>query len=133
VCARFSREARSLKDGYAAALWAMEKHLRPTNLTVSKRIRELRLEVGQEFGLLSRVITGILGPFMLWSAKREERKLKRGHTYEPQTIIERRNWTASQIAELRVRASQMHAGAGPVAHSEAELFTITGQREPSNR
>ena len=28
VRARFAREGRSLKDGYAAALWAMEKHLR---------------------------------------------------------------------------------------------------------
>ena len=28
VRARFAWEARSLRDGYAAALWAMEKHLR---------------------------------------------------------------------------------------------------------
>jgi hypothetical protein len=30
---------------------------------------------------------------MLWSARREERRLAAGHTYEPTTIIERRNWT----------------------------------------
>jgi len=32
---------------------------------------------------------------MLWSARREERRLANGHTYEPTTIIERRNWTWS--------------------------------------
>src|SRR5512142_748094 len=31
VRARFTWEARALSDGYAAALWAMEKHLRRTN------------------------------------------------------------------------------------------------------
>ena len=35
VRARFAWEARPLQDGYAAALWAMEKHLRRTNPAVS--------------------------------------------------------------------------------------------------
>jgi hypothetical protein len=94
VRARFARESRSLRDGYAAALWAMEKHLRPTNAVVSGKIRELRKEVGREFGLLSRLVTLALGPVMLWSTRREERRLARGRTYEPRTIMERRNWTS---------------------------------------
>jgi hypothetical protein len=92
VRARFAWEARSLKDGYAAALWAMEKHLRSSNATVSAKIRVLRREVGKEFGLMSRVVTQLLGPVLLWSARREARHLAAGATYEPQTIIERRNW-----------------------------------------
>jgi radical SAM superfamily enzyme YgiQ (UPF0313 family) len=92
VRARFAWESRSLKDGYAAALWAMEKHLRRTNPTVSAKIHALRREVGREFGLLSRLVTQALGPVLLWSARREARRLAAGGTYEPQTIIERRNW-----------------------------------------
>jgi hypothetical protein len=92
VRARFAWEARSLKDGYAAALWAMEKHLRPTNPAVSEKIRALRKEVGREFGLMSRVATLVVGPVLAWSARREERRLAQGQTYEPQTIVERRNW-----------------------------------------
>ena len=42
---------------------------------------------------MSRVVTSLLGPVLLWSARREERRLLAGATYEPQTIIERRNWT----------------------------------------
>jgi hypothetical protein len=93
VRARFAWEARSLKDGYAAALWAMEKHLRRTNPEVSARIRDLRMEVGREFGMVSRMVTSLVGPVLWWSARREDRRLKAGETYEPQTIIERRNWS----------------------------------------
>jgi hypothetical protein len=93
VRARFAREARSLRDGYAAALWAMERHLTSTNVAVAEKIRTLREEVGREFGLFSRVLGRVLGPVMLWSARREERRLASGQTYEPRTIIERRNWT----------------------------------------
>jgi hypothetical protein len=96
VRARFAREAKSLRDGYAAALWAMEKHLRLTNPAVSAKIRELRKEVGHEFGMLSRLVTRALGPVMLWATRREERRLAEGYTYEPRTIIERRNWTPSE-------------------------------------
>jgi hypothetical protein len=92
VRARFQWEARSLRDGYAAALWAMEKHLRRTNEAVSERIRTLRKDVGREFGLLSRVVSRAIGPVLLWSVRREERRLAQGQTYEPRTIIERRNW-----------------------------------------
>jgi hypothetical protein len=77
----------------------MEKHLRRTNLAVSERIRELRQEVGREFGLMTRLVTKVLGPVLLWSTHREERRLAAGLTYEPRTIIERRNWTVPALLE----------------------------------
>jgi radical SAM superfamily enzyme YgiQ (UPF0313 family) len=92
VRARFAWEARSLRDGYAAALWAIEKYLRGSNPTVADNVRALRKEIGREFGLMSRVMSRVLGPLILWSARREARRLAAGQTYEPQTIIERRNW-----------------------------------------
>jgi radical SAM superfamily enzyme YgiQ (UPF0313 family) len=92
VRARFARESRALRDGYAAALWAMEKHLRHTNRAVSEKVRTVRKEVTREFGLVSSVVSRTLGPVLLWTARREERRLRAGHTYEPRTIIERRNW-----------------------------------------
>jgi Radical SAM superfamily/B12 binding domain len=93
VRARFAWEARALRDGYSAALWAMEKHLRASNAAASARIRALRLEVCREFGLITRLVSRVLGPVLLWSTRREAKRLASGHTYEPRTIIERRNWT----------------------------------------
>ncbi len=97
VRARFAREARSLKDGYAAALWAMEKHLSRTNEAVAGKIRGLRKDIGREFGMMGRVVTRALGPVLLWAARREERRLAAGETYEPQTIVQRRNWDGPAI------------------------------------
>jgi radical SAM superfamily enzyme YgiQ (UPF0313 family) len=92
VRARFAWEARSLRDGYAAALWAMEKHLDAANHAAAAKVRSLREEIGREFGLVSRIVSRALGPLLLWSTRREERRLAAGQTYEPPTIIERRNW-----------------------------------------
>jgi radical SAM superfamily enzyme YgiQ (UPF0313 family) len=92
VRARFAWEARSLRDGYAAALWAMEKHMATANAAVSAQIHTLRTEIRREFGFFSALMTRALGPLLLWTARREERRLAEGVTYEPPTIIERRNW-----------------------------------------
>jgi len=92
VRARFAWEARSLRDGYSAALWAMEKHMKAANSAVSEQIHTLRTEIRREFGFFSSLMTRALGPLLLWTARREERRLAEGVTYEPPTIIERRNW-----------------------------------------
>jgi hypothetical protein len=90
--ARFTWEARALRDGYAAALWAMEKHLNRTNQAVAQKVRAVRKEIAREFGLMSSLVSHALGPVLLWSARREERRLAAGETYEPETIVQRSNW-----------------------------------------
>ena len=89
---RFEREMKKLGSGYNAALWTMERKFRNINITVSRQISELRREVEKEFGLASRVTANVVGPILLWTTRREERRLAAGKTYEPPTIIERRNW-----------------------------------------
>ena len=101
---RFAREARALGSGYVSALWAMEHHLRRTNPAVAEQIRVVRQEIGREFGLLSRVITSVVGPYLYWTARREMRRLAEGKTYEPPTIIERRNWTQPEALDSAVPA-----------------------------
>jgi radical SAM superfamily enzyme YgiQ (UPF0313 family) len=92
VRTRFANEILSLKTAYNAALWAMERRYRSTNQELSRQIRTLRKEIECEFGVGTRALRAILGPVMLWSSRREDRRLASGRTYEPPTIIERRNW-----------------------------------------
>lgn len=92
VRGRFAWEVAQLKGTYDAALWAMEKRLRTANANVATRIHSLRKEIESEFGLRSRATRALLGPILLWSSKREDRRLARGVTYEPPTFLERRNW-----------------------------------------
>ncbi len=90
---RFQWEARTIRTAYSGLLWAMEKQLHRSNRAVSDQIRALRLDIGSEFGIVTRAISWVLGPVALWTSRREERCLAQGKTYEPKTIIEHRNWT----------------------------------------
>ena len=89
---RFGREMKKLSSAYNAALWAMEKEFKKVNRGVSDRIHKLRREVEKEFPVVARLTAAALGPVLLWSTRREERRLAAGRTYEPPTFLERRNW-----------------------------------------
>ena len=81
-----------LSGVYGSALWAMERQFCKVNHAGSERIRALRQEFKKESGLLSRLMPAVLGPVFLWTTRREEKRLARGKTYEPPTILERTNW-----------------------------------------
>ena len=94
---RFEREAAVLKSAYSGVLWAMERQLAQTNETMSRRVHELRKQLGAEFGTAARLASAFLGPIFLWTARRERRRLAGGITYEPETVIERRNWALEEV------------------------------------
>jgi len=89
---RFTNEMKRLSGVYSSALWAMEREFRKVDRKVSQQIRALRREFQRESGVVSRLMPAVLGPMLLWTTRREERRLARGKTYEPPTILERRNW-----------------------------------------
>jgi len=62
---------------------------------VSDQIRTLREEFKSESGIVSRMMPAVLGPVLLWTTRREEKRLARGKTYEPPTILERTNWAGA--------------------------------------
>jgi hypothetical protein len=43
------------------------------------------------------MLTRAIGPVLLWFARREERRLAQGVTYEPPTIIERTHWSPAEV------------------------------------
>ena len=89
---RFAREMGRLSGIYSSALWAMERQFRKVDREVSDQIRALRGEFKRESGIVSRMLPAVLGPVLLWTTRREEKRLARGKTYEPPTILERSNW-----------------------------------------
>jgi len=92
---RFTREMKKLSSAYNAALWVMEKEFKKVNRSVSDRIHKLRREVEKEFPVVARLTAASLGPILLWSTRREDRRLAKGRTYEPPTFLERRNWVSA--------------------------------------
>ncbi|MDE3108843.1 MAG: radical SAM protein, partial [Acidobacteriota bacterium] len=89
---RFAREMKTVTTAYGGALWAMEREFAKVNREVSRRIRLLREEIRRESSVVQRAAARVLGPVMLWTARREEKRLLAGRTYEPPTIVQRRNW-----------------------------------------
>jgi len=92
---RFAREMQKLRTGYSAALWAMEHQFRSVNRTVSEKMKALRKDVESESGIFARLSSRALGPLLLWTTRREERRLAKGKTYEPPTFLERTNWAST--------------------------------------
>ena len=90
---RVERAARQLRGGYAAALFAMERYLEPTNRAISQRVGALRRQVGRECGGASRLVGAGLGPVLLWAARREAARFPAGRPLEPRTFVERTNWS----------------------------------------
>jgi len=92
---RFTRQVKKIIGAYNAALWAMERDFKKVNRTVSEKIHHLRREVEKEFPVVARLTAASLGPVLLWSTRREARRLASGQTYEPPTFIERSRWIAA--------------------------------------
>ncbi len=92
---RFTRQVKKIIGAYNAALWVMEREFKKVNRNVSAQIHKLRLEVQKEFPIIARFTAASLGPILLWSTRREESRLASGHTYEPPTFCERRNWISA--------------------------------------
>jgi hypothetical protein len=72
---RFAREMGRLSGVYSSALWAMERQGKKVDLGVSEKIRALRQEFKQESGVMARMLPARLGPVLLWTTRREERRL----------------------------------------------------------
>jgi radical SAM superfamily enzyme YgiQ (UPF0313 family) len=92
---RFAREMKKVSSAYNAALWVMEREFKKVNQSVGEQIHRLRREVESEFPIMARLTANLLGPVLLWSSRREERRLAAGCTYEPPVILERRNWASA--------------------------------------
>jgi len=102
---RVRDEADQLRMGYVAALWAMEKYLKGTNAHVAERIRELRVEIHRELGIISSAVGRLAGPIALWASRREARRFPDGRTLEPRTFVDRHNWKQAAVGSQRLAAT----------------------------
>ncbi|MCH9014178.1 MAG: hypothetical protein IH877_00655 [Gemmatimonadetes bacterium] len=84
---RFAWEARDLSVSLAGVLWATRRWFRSNPILKSKITGVLR-ELYREFGFKSRVSAPFVGRYIQFLLHREDRRLRRGWTYEPPTFYE---------------------------------------------
>jgi hypothetical protein len=85
---RFERECRGLATSWAGVVWAAERWLRSSHPELAGRIRALGRELAAEFGWRARVAAPVVGRLLLASMALEQRRLRRGRTWEPSTFYE---------------------------------------------
>jgi hypothetical protein len=104
VRARVAFETKDLPTQYAGALWASERWFARENPPLAARLRATREAVEREFGWKARLAARVVGPVVLATLWREERRLRRGRTYEPPTFYEA-NPGAAARADVATRGA----------------------------
>jgi radical SAM superfamily enzyme YgiQ (UPF0313 family) len=97
IRSRYQWNASGLATLYAGALWAARRWFKRNNADLTRKVSEILREIHREFGLKSRLAAPIAGRFIRFMLRREDRRLRRGWTYEPPTFYEK-NPAALQIA-----------------------------------
>jgi len=94
---RIAWEARELATTFSAVLGAARRYYRK-NPAMRAKMDAILADLHREFGWKSRLFSAVGAPYVLWSIRREERRLANGWTYEPPTFYEQ-NEPASQAAQ----------------------------------
>jgi hypothetical protein len=84
---RFAWDARDLPFSYAGSLWAARSWFR-SQPAMREKISQVLEDVYQEFGIKARLAAPLIGRYLRFMIGREERRLRRGWTYEPPTFYE---------------------------------------------
>ncbi len=101
---RVAFETEDLPTQYAGALWASERWFARDNPALAARLRSTRRALEGEFGWKARLGARVVGPAALAMLWLEERRLRRGLTYEPPTFYEA-NPAAAARPELAARGA----------------------------
>ncbi len=83
---RYEWDAAPLQSAYAGAVWAMKIWYRG-NEAMTRRLNDLLRDLYGAFGWKTRILAPVIGLYALSCLRREDRKLKRGWTREPVTIV----------------------------------------------
>jgi radical SAM superfamily enzyme YgiQ (UPF0313 family) len=91
---RFAWDTRDLATTYAGALWAI-RHWYREDPALSAKISRILTDIYHEFGLKSRLAAPLIGRYLRFMMRREDRRLRQGWTYEPPTFYETNQMVAA--------------------------------------
>ena len=80
-------DARDLPVTLAGALWAAKQRFRD-NPELTAKISGVLKEIHREFGVKSKLVAPLVGRYLRIKLSREDRRLRKGWTYEPPTFYE---------------------------------------------
>jgi radical SAM superfamily enzyme YgiQ (UPF0313 family) len=85
---RFKEEVEPLRNMYAGAVWAMRKWYQHDE-SLCQQLADLLQDIYKTLGLQPRFLAPLVGRYIYWSMKKEEKRLAAGCTLEPMTFFEK--------------------------------------------
>ena len=98
---RFAHEAKDLRGPFAAGLWAAARWYRKQP-AMRKKVEAVLRDIYKQLGWRARASAWVLGPFIYHQARKEERRLRQGRTYEPQTSYQKTNQDVDRVTARTV-------------------------------
>jgi radical SAM superfamily enzyme YgiQ (UPF0313 family) len=84
---RFAKEMEEMPIIYSGALWATRRWFKDNSIIV-EQMKDVIEDVYREFGLKSRLAAPVVGRWVLYCLRKEQKRLQAGLTYEPPTFYE---------------------------------------------
>jgi hypothetical protein len=84
---RFAVEVSRMPTLYAGAMWATRRWFKDNSI-ILERMKDVIEDIYREFGLKSRLAAPVVGRWILYLLRKEQKRLRTGLTYEPPTFYE---------------------------------------------
>jgi radical SAM superfamily enzyme YgiQ (UPF0313 family) len=84
---RFAKEMEEMPVIYSGALWATRRWFKDNSIIV-ERMEDVLEDIYREFGSKSRLAAPVVGRWILYRLRKEQKRLRVGLTYEPPTFYE---------------------------------------------
>lgn len=85
---RYLNDVKPLRDMYAGAVWAMKKWYRH-DAVLCRQLTELLQDIYKTLGLQPRLAAPVVGRYVYWKMRMEEKRFAAGWTLEPKTFFEK--------------------------------------------
>ena len=124
---RFVGEVEGMATTFSAVVGAVKRYYR-RNPALHAKMSRLLEEMNREFGWTSRFSAAIGGPYVLWRIRQEERRLKKGWTWEPPTFYEVNDAVRPGECPSASRCRYVTPHAAPPREAEAASAQVEGPR-----
>jgi hypothetical protein len=101
---RYLIDVKPLRTMYAGAIWAMKKWYRHDKV-LHLQLEDLLRDIYTTLGWQPRLVAPVVGRYIYWTMKREEKRVAAGWTIEPKTFFEK-NQAALSLDELTANKGQ---------------------------
>jgi hypothetical protein len=101
---RYLNDVKPLRNMYAGAVWAMKRWYR-NDKVLHKQLADLLKDIYTTLGLQPRLVAPVIGQYIYWTMKIEEKRFATGWTMEPRTFFEKNRAALGEVTNKKLAES----------------------------